>query len=227
MRANLTPTVNLDFLDGYLFRLMQEILADQGVEGSGFYNYYESRVAQKLGGLVEYEEKIARYLLAGFKDRRVVHAGIGIGTMACALACSGMQVTGIESFNLRVESARRVRKALVEVWPEVEERYEIIEGTYPSALVGKNCFGRDVILVFTNVGAGWDEKALTSIIESMHQFGEVFLDLRLFGSVRDSDDDRAALFDRIAASARWAERLPHVAYGVHLARFAFKGGRPN
>lgn len=221
MRANLTPSVNLDFLDGYLFRLLQEISIEKGLEASGFYNYYQSRIDRRLGGLVEYEASLARHLLAGFKDRRVVHAGIGIGTLACALACNGMRVVGIESFAPRVESARRLRAAVVDIWPEIDSRYEIVGGLYPEALNGKDCFGRDAILVFTNVGSGWDEKALESIIRSMEQFGEVFLDLRLFGTVRDQEEDRAALFKRIASAARWAERLPYVANGVHLARFAF------
>lgn len=221
MRANLAPSVNLDFLDGYLLRLLQEISADRGPEASGFYNYYQSRIDNRVGGLVEYEGSLARYLLNGFKDRRVVHAGIGIGILASVLACNGMKVTGIESYKPRVESAQRIRTAIAGIWPEVENRYEIVEGLYPDGLAGRDCFGRDVILVFTNVGAGWDEKALTSIIESMTQFGEVFLDLRLFGTVREQESERAALFERIAASARWAERLPHVSIGVHLARFIF------
>ncbi|WP_395714133.1 hypothetical protein [Reyranella sp.] len=221
MRANLTPLVNLDFLDGYLFRLLQEISADQGPEASGFFNYYQSRLDRRVGGLVEYEGSLARYLLSGFKDRRIVHAGIGIGTFASVLACNGMKVTGVESLKSRVQSALRIRAALSGIWPEVDSRYEIVEGFYPDALAGRDCFGQDVILVFTNVGAGWDETALLSIIESMARFGEVFLDLRLFGSIREQESDRVALFDRIAATARWAERLPHVSLGSHLARFVF------
>jgi hypothetical protein len=211
----------LYFLDGYLFRLLQEIAGDQGLEASGLYNYYGSRIEQRIGGLIEYEESLARHLLAGFRDRRVVHAGIGVGTLTCALACNGMKVVGIEAIAQRVESARRIRAALVETWPEVDHRYEIIQGFYPEALAGSEWFGPDVILVFTNVGSGWDDDALESVIKSMQGFGEVFLDLRLFGSVREKEEDRASLFERIATSARWAERLPHVAIGVHLSRFIF------
>ena len=32
MRANLGPLVSLDFLDGYLFRLLQEIATREGLE---------------------------------------------------------------------------------------------------------------------------------------------------------------------------------------------------
>jgi hypothetical protein len=58
MKANLTPSVSLDFLDGYLFRLLQEIAADRGVDKSGFFDYYSSRLTGKIGGLREHEERL-------------------------------------------------------------------------------------------------------------------------------------------------------------------------
>jgi len=76
-------------------------------------------------------------------------------------------------------------------------------------------------LVFTNVGAGWNEDALDSIIKSLPNFGEVFLDLRLFGSMRAQEEERQTLYERIAGSARWAERLPHVSSDIFLARFVY------
>lgn len=221
MRVNLGPSVNLDFLDGYLFRLLQEIAGARGLEASGLYGYYGTRIEQKIGGLIEYEERLAQYLLASFRNRRVVHAGIGIGTLTCALACNGMTVAGIESIAQRIETARQIRAAIVEIWPEVGDRYQIIEGFYPEALAGSAWLDSNAILVFTNVGAGWNDAALNAVIQSMPKFEQVFLDLRLFGSVRETDKDRAVLFDRIAATAKWAERLPYVATGTHLARFIF------
>lgn len=221
MRANLSPTVKLDFIDGYLFRLLQEIAAEKGYEASGFLGYYQARVDGRMGGLLEYEEKLAVHLLSAFKNRKLVHAGIGIGTLACALASNGMHVLGIESFPERVVSARRIRDCLVQTWPEVASRYEIVEGRYPDVLAGSDWIGRNTILVFTNVGAGWNEDALDAIIKSFPNFGEVFLDLRLFGSMRAQEEERQSLYERIATSARWAERLPHVSGDIYLARFVY------
>lgn len=222
MKANLTPSVSLDFLDGYLFRLLQEIIADRGVEDSGFFEYYSSRLKEKIGGLMEYEERLARYLLANFRNRHVVHAGTGIGTFPCALACSGMTVTAIEHYRPRVASARRIRAAIVDIWPEVGPRYDIIEGFYPGALSLKR-HRPDTILVFTNVASNWNAEQQTAIIQSMQGFGAVILDLRLFGRVRGEDTERTSLFDRIAATAQSAERLPNVAshLDAHFARFVF------
>ncbi len=221
MRSNLAPSVSLDFLDGYLFRLLQEIASDGGKE-SGFLDYYASRLDEKIGGLMEYEERLARHLLDNYNGRRIVHVGTGIGTLPCVLACNGMTVTGIESYHLRVVSAQRIRSAIVDVWPEVDRRYDIIEGRYPQALPFNQC-GPDSILVFTNVAAGWNKADEASIIKSMRLFGESILDLRLFGSVRDAQNERTDLFRRIASTAQSAELLPDIAgvAGAHFARFVF------
>ena len=245
MRVNLGPSVSLDFLDGYLFRLLQEIADKHGLEESGFDNYYGYRIEQRIGGLIEYEEDLARFLLDGYRGRRVVHAGIGIGTLACALACNGMTIAGIEYYPKRVTSARQLRTAVATVWPEVEARYEIIEGIFPQALMPKPAppasrlwpwrrkvaqpppmsAGRwldsNAILVFTNVANNWSDHTQASIFESFPRFAEVLLDLRLFGSIRETDQERTELFDRIATTARSAERLPRLAEGSHFARFVY------
>ncbi|WP_422002569.1 hypothetical protein [Reyranella sp.] len=222
MKANLAPSVSLDFLDGYLFRLLQEILADRGAEESGFFDYYSSRIKERIGGLMEYEERLARYLLAHFRDRHVVHAGTGIGTLPCALACSGMTVTAIENYRLRVASARRIRAAVVDTWPDVGPRYDIIEGLYPGAW-RREGHEPNSILVFTNVASNWNPAQQAAILQSMPAFGVVILDLRLFGRVRDDDTERTGLFDSIAATAQSAERLPDIAghLDAHFARFVF------
>ncbi|MDP1748785.1 MAG: hypothetical protein Q8L22_04960 [Reyranella sp.] len=248
MRANLGPPVSLDFLDGYLFRLLQEIVNKHGLDESGFENYYGSRITEKIGGLIEYEERLAHYLLEGYPGRRVVHAGIGVGILACVLACNGMTVAGVEYYPKRVASAHHLRSALIEIWPEVEARYEIIEGNYPDALMKSAepapgasrlwpwqrapkpaarpsfagpWFDSNAILIFTNVASTWSEQTQAAIFESLPKFAEVLLDLRLFGTVRETDQERTDLFDRIAATARSAERLPHLAIGSHFARFVF------
>ncbi|HQT15750.1 MAG: hypothetical protein B7Y08_29760 [Rhodospirillales bacterium 24-66-33] len=222
MKGNLAPSVSLDFLDGYLFRLLQEIVADRGAEKSGFFDYYSSRLTDKIGGLMEYEERLARYLLANCTGHHIVHAGTGIGTLPCALACNGMTVTAIESLRPRVESARRIRAAIVDIWPEIDPRYNIITGVYPDALDSKQ-YSPDATLVFTNVASDWNVDQEMSIIQSMQGFGQAVLDLRLFGHVRNEEADRAELFNRIAATARLAERLPDVGVHVdaHFARFVF------
>ena len=214
MHANLSPSVDLNFLDGYLFCLIQQIANDQGLDASGLGNYYGHRIKQRIGGLQEYEGSLARYLL-GLKPKRVVHAGIGIGTLACALACNGTRVVGVESDLKRVACANLIRACVTEIWPDIH--YDIVSGLFPDVLAGQNY--DDSILLFTNIQAGWNEATLDSVISSMTNFREVYLDLRLFGLFRPDESDQVTLYDRIARSSRWAERLPHVSDGV--ARFVF------
>jgi hypothetical protein len=221
MKANLAPSVSLDFLDGYLFRLLEEIAAGPPEE-SGFLDYYVSRIKDKIGGLMEYEERLARYLLSNHMNRPVVHAGTGVGTLPCALACNGMSVTAIEGYAPRVVAAQRIRAAIANIWPDVWMRYNIVEGVYPHALSSKH-WGPQAILVFTNVASSWTDDEQAAIIRSMRLFGEAILDLRLFGSVRNEERDRMNLFRRIAATAQSAQQLPDVASDVdaHFARFVF------
>lgn len=226
MRANPTPPVDLDFIDGYLFRLMQEIVERRGLWLSGFRSYYGARLERRVGGLSEYDAALARLLVERYAGRRIVHAGIGIGTLACALACSGMTVLGIETMALRVRSARRLRAAIVKTWPAVEGRYRILHGRFPAALTRPGWrtpavgFDPEAVLVFTNV-AEWGPAQQAEVLAVLPRFAEVLLDLRLFGITREEEADRMALFDRLAGMARSAERLPQVASRTHLARFAF------
>jgi hypothetical protein len=220
MRSNLSPNVSLDFLDGYIFHVLQQIAAESGLDESGLTSYYGSRLKEHIGGLIEYEIGLAKLLLERCKGRRIVHAGIGVGTLTCALACNGFRIAGVESYGNRVATAKRMRSTFAQVWPEVEERYEIVQGYYPQALDPSWC-GPDVTVIFTNVGAGWDEDTTNAVIASLARFGEAYLDLRLFGRVRAEEDDRVALFSRIEATARKGDRIPGITANFHLARFEF------
>jgi hypothetical protein len=222
MRANLAPNyASADFLDGYLYRLIQEVRDEHGIEDSGLLNYYGQRIAAHLGGLAEYEQALGLHLLSAFKERPVVHAGIGVGTLASFLAVNGMRIAGVEASAKRIALAKEIRSALIRAWPEVEDRYEILGGFYPNALEGTSWPPPHSILLFTNAAFTWTTEQTDAIIRSMRQYDDVFLNLRLFGSLRPEDADRTELFDRLAADARWAERLPHIAKGEHFARFVF------
>ena len=70
MRINLDTKagVNIDFFDGFVFRVMQEALRDGGPEKFG-YTYYKTRVENLIGGLAEYDAQIAGYIIDNFKGR--------------------------------------------------------------------------------------------------------------------------------------------------------------
>lgn len=192
-------SINLDFLDGYLFRVMVDILKTHGPQ-AGLYNYYEARVHGHRA-LSDYDRMIFGYALKHFdrQTRRVVHAGIGIGTLASALAIAGFRVAGIEHDVARFGAATQVHNALVQAWPEVADRYRLKSGGFPAVVEDTPWIAPEAVLVFTNCGAGWSEELTTQIIESLPRFGDVIFDARLFGVARDLPAERQELLDRIEA----------------------------
>lgn len=213
---------NLDFLDGYLFRVMGDILRADGPE-AGFYGYYEARVK---GGcaLSPYDRMIFDYALAHFpKDRRIVHAGIGAGTLTSVLAVAGYSVAGIEQDGRRLKVAGRLRDSLIESWPDVAERYTLLGGGFPMVVESTPWKSADNVLIFTNCGAGWSEELTTQIIGSMVSFGDVVFDARLFGRARETDAERRQLVERVEAAGLAAtpiaESTPMTFY-YHVTRQA-------
>lgn len=189
---------NLDFLDGYLFRVMVDVLSSDGA-GAGLYNYYEARIKSGRCALSDYDRMLFDYALTHLdpKRRRIVHAGIGIGTLTSALAVAGYQVAGIEQDGQRFRVASRIRDTLVDAWPDVAERYELFSGGFPAVIESTPWTASGSVLVFTNCGAGWSEELTTSIITAMTRFGDTILDARLFGRVREAPTERQELISRI------------------------------
>ncbi|MGH6981573.1 MAG: hypothetical protein ACREFC_10235 [Stellaceae bacterium] len=222
MRRNLAHgKVGIDFLDGFIHSTMNELLITEGVDSSGLYGFYAARISGRLGGILEYEEGLARYVLEHCSNRRIVEVGTGLGELPIMLALNGLVAAGLEYEHRRFQAAAAIRMRLVNCFPEIVERYELINGAYPEALANTAWIGSDVTLLFTNVGAGWDCDRADRAIKFFPRVGEVILELRTFGIVRESEADRNGLFNRIAAGALSSERLPDLSPGAHFARFTF------
>lgn len=221
MRINLDTKagVNIDFFDGFVFRVMQEALRDGGPEKFG-YTYYKTRVENLIGGLAEYDAQIAGYIIDNFKGRKIVHAGIGAGTLTSFLAVRGFRIAGIESYTPVLGLTQAVRDAAISVWPSVEANYELLQGRYPAVLADSKWVDAGSVLAFTNVGAGWSDELVTEIISTFSSFGDVVLDLRNFGRFLATDAERDALFERVGKMAKSARRLP-VVNGTPFAHFTF------
>ncbi|GEP58620.1 hypothetical protein [Reyranella soli] len=195
-----TTTANLSFLDGYLYRVMVDLLKSEGAS-AGLYAFYQDRIENEGRALSLYDRAIFDYVLSNFDlgGRQIVHAGTGLGTLALALATAGYRVTGIEQDDQRFRTAIRVQRAVKDAWPAVAERYTLIAGEFPTVLDGTALLGPDTVLIFTNCGATWPDELTTRVIASFASCGDVILDTRLFGVVRNSPDERRRLVDRIAA----------------------------
>jgi len=222
MRRNLVPgKIGIDFLDGYIFSEMNDLLMSEGMDASGLYRYYTMRLDGRLGGILEYEHDLANYVIEHCQGRRIVEIGAGLGELPIILALNGMKSAGVEFNEGRQRAGRRVRERAVNCFPEVGEHYEFIAGGYPEALVDTAWTGPDVTLLFTNVIASWDRARTEAIDAFFPQVGEVILELRMFGVLRDEEAARQQLFDEIARYAKSAERLPELSPAMHFARFTF------
>jgi len=212
----------LAFLDGYLFRVMVDMLRSTGTEASGLYEFYKARIEQEGTALSGYDRILFEYVRANFDpaERRVVHAGVGLGTLASALAIGGFNVSGLERDGGRFGAATRIRSALADIWPAAAERYDLIAGVFPTVLLDTPLIAPQSILIFTNCGSNWSDDFTDSIIELFPRFGDVILDARLFGVIRELPEERSALIARIEAKGLTATPIPETsplnAYYYHM-----------
>lgn len=211
----------LDFLDGYLFRIMVQMLRSEGVDQSGLYNFYEARIEQAGSALSNYDRMLTEYVAHRFhrRERRIVHAGTGLGTLPSALAMAGYTVAGIEHDARRFQAARRVHDALAEAWPDKADRYELIYGEFPGTLTGTPWMSSGAVLIFTNCIASWSEELTARIIGTLPAWGDVLLDTRLFGTVRETPEERQVLVERFRRQGLAATPMvesPPGAYYCHL-----------
>lgn len=192
---------DLAVLDKYLFRVMASMLRSEGPQASGLYAYYEARIAQNHCALTDYDRMLFDYVLTHFdRERRwIVHAGTGIGTLPSALAVAGYTIAGIECDEPRFAAANRVRTALAGAWPASVEKYELIAGEFPTILDGTPWASPKSVLIFTNCGANWPEDLTARAIASLPAFGDIILDARLFGNVRNTPEERQVLIARMEA----------------------------
>ena len=123
------------FIDGYIMHFLQRRMEDGDADSTGLYQYYEGRVLNRSGGLVEYEFAVAEYLLNSIDSgRSIIHVGIGIGTTTAYLAARGRRIAGIELDQRRMGNARQLRNGLQRIFPHIEDRYFLIEVGFPESI---------------------------------------------------------------------------------------------
>jgi len=213
---------SLDFLDGYLLRVMVQILKAEGVDPSGFYNYYRARVEENRTAFSAYDRTVCDYVKARFDpgNRRIVHAATGLGTLPVALAHSGFTVAGVEYDHHRHRSAGRLRDAIQEISPETATRYTLIPGEYPATVADTPWMTRDTVLIFTNCVSTWSADLAARVLASLDACGDIILEARLFGQQRDTPEERQALLGRLEARGLFATPIPSPGgnYFYHLSR---------
>ena len=213
-------TLKPEFYSGYLLRFIQDQL-EAGHEESGLYNYYATRVP-KRAGLIAYEIAVAEYVAKTFvaSKRRIVHVGIGLGTVTTYLSILGYHTIGVELDRRRAKTALRLRTAVSGVWPEVAERYIFVEGMFPDALQDLDIMAKDALLLFTNAAFSWPEGTKERMFALFPTFGDVILDLRQFGKTRELETERADFLQEVMQlGANLVAEIPSP--GVYYRHFQF------
>ena len=214
-------STTLPFLDGYLFRVLVNILRSEGAEASGLYNYYEGRIEEQGRALSHYDHILFDYICEAFdrNERRFVHVGSGAGTLTSALAMAGYRIAGIERDEGRFRAATCVKSALADAWPAAMQRYDLVFGEFPTALKRTSWLAKDTVLIFTNCASSWSPTLTESIVASIRGCGDALFDARLFGKIRDSRDERDALLRQLGAAGLAATPIvttPPDAFYHHL-----------
>ena len=220
--SELAAPETLDLLDGYLFREMVHIFQTEGPDVSGYVNYYTQRVTRGGRALSGYDRMLVEYFGQYFDrpSRRVLHVGPGLGTLAAALAADGFTVAAVERDELRFRSTQRLRAALIEAWPSMAERYQLVAGSFPEVLEPA-WLSANTVLVFTNCVASWSAEFTAGIIELFPRVGDVLLDTRVFGNLRESAAERQVLIEQIEAQGLHVspiEATPAGSFYVHVTR---------
>ena len=199
-----------EFYSGYLLHFITHVLEEQAPEQSGLSDYYASRV-RNHAGLSALEVAVARYIVRNFDTdkRRIIEIGIGIGSLTAYLAVLGYQVTGFEDDAKRVALARRWRGSVKAVWPESGSRYILVNGSFPAAVDELGIIGKDSLLLFSNRVDTWPDGTEAAMLEVFPKVGDVILDLRKFGHLRDLESEREDLLQRVTrAGARNILQVP-------------------
>lgn len=194
---NPRPETELDLHDREILAAMRERLQRLGQDESGFFRYYSGRV-QAWQGLSGAERALYSHLRT---RARVVHAGVGIGTLAVALARVGVPCLGFEQDERRYAAALDLKATVAPDAP-----YELRHGSFPAAL-RRGDRVRDATLLFTDFNYGWSDAQTEAAIVATRRFPRTILDLRQFGCLRDEPAERAALARRLEAGGLRLEEL--------------------
>ena len=158
--------------------------------------FYRARLDQRIG-VSAYDEALAQFVSEKFAGRPIVHAGTGFGSLIAVLAANGFEVCGIEQDPTRFDGAEQVRSGIQRRWPAAGKRFDLLKGPYPDAIAGTDWVSPDVVLLFTNVGAGWSHEIEDRVIATFPSFCAVFFFARLFGRTRETPEEQAELLGRM------------------------------
>ncbi|MBY0321029.1 MAG: hypothetical protein K2X72_20070 [Reyranella sp.] len=184
-----------DRLHELLLPAMRELLERSGVEGSGAYNYYDTRVRQGLVFL-EYEIALARKLLScGLGIRRVDEVGSGFGQLMFLLGWNGFKTIGFEINPLRGDTAATLHGMLQRAEPALTGNVRLIQAEFPVRFGPWPRAGSMVLT--TNLVATCSRAKQLAVLRAMRRYPFVLSDVQRFFDYRPErhqESEALALF---------------------------------
>lgn len=169
--------------------------SEQNRTGGG--RIYQAR-AERGQFLSPAEARAARYVLAQFDPLRdrVCEIGAGVGALALTLAASGFRVIGYEAARARVEAFEWIRDRM-DLAPSArgDDAPVLRKGVFPDVRADAEGAGVCIALNTVSTHSATRQEA---ILDALTDYGQLVLDLRTFGVVRD-DEAQRGLIDALAA----------------------------
>lgn len=181
-------------IDEFACKSMADRIAKLGELESGAYGFYATRVArQQL--ITPSEVKIRDLIVENEQQLTCIHdVGAGLGTLALAFACKGVDAYAIDRDRRRFEAMQQVHAQMKIAFPECAAKYHPVFASVPSIEV-KAHQTKDTIAVLTNFVATIPEDVQILIIEELSTYHASYVDVQRFCKSRVAQEDYLPLID--------------------------------
>ncbi len=159
-----------------LLPVIRERIERMGVEGSGAYNFYDTR-AKEGRLLLGYELALAAKLLScGLDIDRIDEIGSGFGQLVFLLGWNGFKTTGYEADGPRSTTATALRDVLDRVDPERTRNIRLFNARFPFFRAPPP--GPKSLMVTTNIVYTSTERERLATLKAMRRYPFVISDVQ-------------------------------------------------
>ncbi len=174
------------------------------IAGEGSALQADDLYASKLSrgtALEAYELAVASAIAERFgRDTTIVEIGSGYGALALLLAQNGFVVHGCEGDRRRSAACAWHLHRYLDRYPQLAGRVDCVPGFFPDVVPALNGKAGKRLCLATNVTCTYTATHQDAIFEAVKSFDEVIIDLSRFGKSRNTQEERDALREAMAAS---------------------------
>lgn len=161
-----------------LLPAMRDLLERSGIEGSGAFGYYDSRI-RRGQVFLEYEIALARKLIScGLGIDRVDEVGSGFGQLVFLLGWNGFKTVGFEVNPARGRTAADLRGLLQRAEPALTRNVRLIRAGFP--FLGAPPPGARSMVLTTNLVASLSRPGQLSVLRAFRRYPFVLSDVQRF-----------------------------------------------